>query len=110
MDIGILYDHIDRLRVEALGRRRRRHELTELGLGIAEHDHAVAKRQLGMGDPAALARHHHLLLEAERLAEPVDRLGGVAIAQGGDDLPTTSPFDAIDHGSLAPSSSHSAAL
>ena len=84
MRIGILDHDIDALR-HRLAIAGRCDQTSILGLDIAEHDHAVAKRELGMGDPAAIGRHHHLPLKAEGRAEPVDRRGSVAVAQGRND-------------------------
>jgi hypothetical protein len=41
--------------------------------------------------------HHHLLLEAERLAQPVDRRASIPIAERRDDSSTSCPLDSTDH-------------
>jgi hypothetical protein len=54
-------------------------------LGRAEHYHAVAERELGMLDGAALAFVDRHLLEAEGPAEKRDRRRRVLVLQGGND-------------------------
>src|SRR6185312_9063361 len=70
--------------VGALGgaaeRRRRRLQLAEIIFARrAEHDHAVAEGEFGVGDAAAAVVDDHAAFESERLAQPVDHLRGIAI-------------------------------
>ena len=51
----------------------------------AQHDHPVAKRELGVGDGVTLARHDQVPLEAEGAAEPLDGGGSVLISEAGND-------------------------
>ena len=51
----------------------------------AEHDHAVAEFQLGVGDAACAVRDDEMALEPEDVAEPVDGGEGVAVPHAGDD-------------------------
>src|SRR6187401_3077549 len=60
---------------------RRRHERELFRLGAAHHDQAVAEAELGVLDAAALALHLQAQLEAERLAQPVDRTAGILIVE-----------------------------
>src|SRR5689334_20347514 len=53
--------------------------------GRAEHDHAVAERELRMLHDALVVGVDGLLLEAERVAEPVDRFERVVVAKARDD-------------------------
>ena len=52
----------------------------------AEHHHAAAMRELGMLDRAVLALVHGVALEAERIAEKVDRRMRIPVAQHGVDV------------------------
>ncbi len=51
----------------------------------AEHDHAVAQCQLGVGDGSVFAFKDSMTLKAEDIAEPFNSSGSIAIAQSGDD-------------------------
>lgn len=55
-----------------------------VGANRAEHDHAVAEGELGVGDRVVLAVDDQVPLEAEDGAQPVDGSVGVAVAQAGD--------------------------
>src|SRR3954465_12908122 len=79
--------------VEAEARRARAlgHVLEVLG-ARAEHDHAPAQAQLGVGDRAIWVVDALRRLEAEHPLEPVDRRGGVAVAQRGIDRHAYDPF------------------
>jgi hypothetical protein len=80
MRIGIICDDVDALRVDALWRLGQPDHASILGFGIAEHAHAVAEHELSISDSAAFRWNHHLLLESERLAQPVDRRASIPIA------------------------------
>jgi hypothetical protein len=70
----------------AAGGARAHEQLAVLGLLCrAEHDHAIAERELRVRDGAALALVDRLLLEAEGAAKELDRGGSVLVVQRGDD-------------------------
>src|SRR5213592_462771 len=55
-------------------------------LSRPEHDHAGAELHLRVGDGPLGPRHHHLLLEAEGPAEPLESGGRVLVSQSGEDV------------------------
>ena len=83
MGVGVLDHDIDRLR-DAAQVARNPHLEFVIALR-AHHDHAVAERELGVGDRVVRARHDHVLGEAEGLLEPGDGGGRVAVAEAGND-------------------------
>src|SRR5579859_1497658 len=63
-----------------------RRPLAQAGIGVtqaAEHQHAVAQLQLGVGDGALRPRHQQQLLEAERPLQPGDGRRGIAVGKTG---------------------------
>jgi hypothetical protein len=84
MFVDIVDRHIEPLRDGLAGNRRPDQILYSVS-GVAEHDHAVAEHKLGMGDTVTVALDHHLGLEAEGLAQPIDGGPGIAIAQSRND-------------------------
>ncbi|MCY1310450.1 hypothetical protein D9M70_606390 [compost metagenome] len=64
----------------------------------AEHDHAGAQAELGVGDAAVVLRHHQVLDEAEGIAQPGDGGGGIAVAQAGNHVGTGHGGDLLNSG------------
>ena len=58
--------------------------LLDAHLLVADHHHTVAEHELGVLDPTALLDLESDL-EPERVAQPVDRLGGVLVIEPGRD-------------------------
>lgn len=85
MRVGVVHDQIDGLRAGASLARRLHQPAVIAALDRAEHDHGVSERELGMRNAVALARHHHLPVEAEGLAEEFDRRRRVAVGQAWND-------------------------
>jgi len=66
--------------------RGRTSSLAECGIvHRAEHDHAIAEREFGIGDGSSLPFVDRLLLEAEGAAQERDRRMGLLVLQRRDD-------------------------
>lgn len=63
------------------------HELAEVAAIVdgAEHNHAVAEGELGVGDGVVGAEMDGVFFEAEGADEPIDGCEGVAVAEAGND-------------------------
>jgi hypothetical protein len=84
MRVGVGDDDVGALRADAADLGRRLLQLAEVVVALgAEHDHAVAERELGVGDAAGLVGDDEVALEPEGAAEPVDRRRRVAVAHRG---------------------------
>jgi hypothetical protein len=82
--VGVGHHEVGTLRLPPADFVRLRHQAVERRIADgAEHDHAVAEAELGVGDRALVARHDHLLFKSKRPAQPLDGRCGVAIAQTG---------------------------
>src|SRR5207249_4384269 len=77
--VGICDDRVDGL---CLGAADLIRLLQQPPVGVvadrSEHDHPVAEAELGVRDPVFAFRNDEHFFEAERLAQPFDRRGGVA--------------------------------
>lgn len=86
--VGVGDDHIDGLGGDTASLVGVLEELVEIGVGIAnrsEHDHPSSQGELRVGDRAVVIGIDRLFFKAEMLAKPVNRGGGVAVAEAGDD-------------------------
>jgi hypothetical protein len=85
MGIGILHDDIDAHGHAADGARTHQ-QLAVVGVfRRPQHDHAIAERELGVGDGAALPFVDRVPLEAEGPTEELDRGRRILILQRRDD-------------------------
>ena len=79
MRIGIVHDHVGALGPGPAHLLRRLDPLAKfVGARRAEHNHAVAKGELGVRDGPVLAGYDKVLFESEGLAQPIDRSGRIA--------------------------------
>ena len=86
--VGVGDDDIRCLSGDAAGLVGVLEHFVEIGTRIAdrsEHDHPTSQSELRVGDRAIVVGIDRLFLEAEMLAEPLDRGGGIAVAKAGDD-------------------------
>ena len=71
--VRVVDDDVRALRYSTTHGAGRLLEIVELALTSgAEHDHPVAERELRVNDRAVFRRHHEVLFESKRLAEPLD--------------------------------------
>src|SRR5262249_47367807 len=86
MGISIWHNDIGTLRANAPCLLRCLLKLAKLIVsGGAEHDHAIPKSQLGVGDSVTFTRHDQVLLEPEGATEPLDSGRRITIAESGYD-------------------------
>jgi hypothetical protein len=85
MRVEVVDEHHQVLRVRAADLGGRPHVRELLVLLAADHDQAVAVDELRVLDLAAFAFDEQLHLEAERLAQPVDRGARVLVPDTGGD-------------------------